>query len=820
MRLTSPRRACRLLAAPVVLVIALAFAPGALADPILVTDPDHDYGEVNVGAPGAQHTFFVDNFGPTNPLNVSSVAIGGANAGDFSMGAHFCVGPPIMPLPVPTTCMIQVTFTPAALGARSATLTILSDDAASPTIIPLDGVGIDAAALLAPASLAFGSRAIGAGATATQQVTVTSNGTTSLSVGLVSIVPSADSSQFAIAGQTCTSAGAIAAPGTCTIDVRFDPDSVGAKTADLRIVSNGLGSPQLVPLTGTGTSSDASALPVSLSFGSQDRTAGATATQQVTVTSTGVDPVTVSGFSLVGADLGEFVIGAETCTGASPIAAPGTCTVDVSFDPTTVGGKAASLRIAGDGSSMPIDVPLSGTGTGPDGSAAPSTVPFGSRDVASGATTPLTVTFTSNGTSPVTPGAVTIIGLDPGEFTLGTDTCTAAGPIAPLGTCTVEVTFDPSSAGVKTATLRIPSDGTSTPHEVTLTGTGTVPDASIAPASLAFGSQVTTAGATATRQVTFSSTGGSPVTPASVSLAGADPTEFTIASNTCATGVPVATLGTCTVDVSFDPSAAGSKSALLRVASDAAASPHEVALSGTGTEPAPPPADPTPAQPAPPASFESYCAEMTNHICLRWKAPGSDVVRAELRYRLATETVDDFKFQEVPTTDTSYTLGVDEDEDILPGRTYIVILKFVDAAGQESNRHVTVDTAQLATNPSGGEDGVCGIEVEQDAEAQLTTVSWKYCGSEVPARVDVKLNAVCKKGSACFKASRPDQNGRLNRKRRTITLDTPEEIRRKQVTFIVNREGATAVVKIRPRYQRANRTAPGENMRVAFVSTY
>jgi hypothetical protein len=581
------RRALRGFVLSVVLVAGLAFAPAALADPVLVTDPSHNYGDVNISGGPSTYGFIVNNPGPFSSLTVTGTSLTGVDAGDFTITDGCTGGPAIDPM-LPFPCVIDVAFNPSTLGAKSATLEITSDEVPSLTrTIPLTGVGIDAAALIAPGSLAFGSRTIGAGATATQQVTVTSNGTTALNVAAVSII-GANFNQFVLGAQTCTTASPIAPAGTCTVDVSFDPDSVGAKTADLRIVSSGLGSPQLVPLTGTGTEANATALPATLGFGSRDRTAGQTATQQVTVTSTGSSALNVAMPTLVGANPGDFVIDAQTCLTLSPIANGDTCTVDVSFDPSTVGAKSATLRIASDAAGSPHDVALTGTGTGPDGAATPTPVAFGSQDVASGATAALTVTFTSNGTSAVTPGAPALGGGDAAEFAIGLESCSIAGALAPATTCTVYVTFDPSSAGVKSATLSIPSNGTSTPHVVTLSGTGTVPDGAVLPASHAFGSRAIDAGATTTQTFTFTSSGGSPVTPAVVSIVGADPTQFVLGADTCTAAGPISLAGTCTVAVSFDPSTIGAKAATLRITSNAATSPHEATLTGTGApNPAP-----------------------------------------------------------------------------------------------------------------------------------------------------------------------------------------------------------------------------------------
>ena len=114
-------------------------------------------------------------------------------------------------------------------------------------------------------------------------------------------------------------------------------------------------------------------------------------------------------------------------------------------------------------------------GVGAGFSATPDPVGFGEQQTGSTSGT-LTVTVTNTGSAPLTfaAGAVTLGGDQPGQFSLGEDTC-AGGSVPAAGTCTVKVRFAPTSTGVKTATLRFASNAAGSPHVVALTGTGTTP---------------------------------------------------------------------------------------------------------------------------------------------------------------------------------------------------------------------------------------------------------------------------------------------------------------------------------------------------------
>jgi hypothetical protein len=74
-------------------------------------------------------------------LVVSSVVITGADSGDFSIQSEDCT---LQSLAPGTSCLVDVTFTASSYGAKSATLSISSDDPDTPTVnVPLSGANID-----------------------------------------------------------------------------------------------------------------------------------------------------------------------------------------------------------------------------------------------------------------------------------------------------------------------------------------------------------------------------------------------------------------------------------------------------------------------------------------------------------------------------------------------------------------------------------------------------------------------------------------------------------------------------------------------------
>lgn len=109
----------------------------------------------------------------------------------------------------------------------------------------------------------------------------------------------------------------------------------------------------------------------------------------------------------------------------------------------------------------------------PGASISPTSLDLGSHGVLDGPTSASTTTLTSNGTGPLTiasPG-ITLSGTNAADFAIdGSGTCADGASVAIGATCTVAVTFDPSSAGAKSATLTVATDAGN--QTVALSGTG------------------------------------------------------------------------------------------------------------------------------------------------------------------------------------------------------------------------------------------------------------------------------------------------------------------------------------------------------------
>jgi hypothetical protein len=274
------------------------------------------------------------------------------------------------------------------------------------------------------------------------------------------------------------------------------------------------------------------------------------------------------------------VIIAQGCAGNT--LTPGTnCPISVAFVPQGVGARQADLVVTDDQTGSPRSTQLSGTGTPP----APlvclsSTDGLVFSNTALGVTSaPQSVVITNCGTDVLNLLGVTLSGTGSNDFA-AVSSCGSHGSISPGGTCTISVTFTPVIAGTRSATLVIPSDATSSPTTVSLTGLGFRP----AP-SICFGSSsvnlgdVGVGGTGGVQSVTLTNCGTAPLVISSVTVTGANATDFILLSNPCST---VLTGATCTVSVEFAPSGPGSESASLSFVDNSSGSPHLLPLVGSG----------------------------------------------------------------------------------------------------------------------------------------------------------------------------------------------------------------------------------------------
>jgi len=205
----------------------------------------------------------------------------------------------------------------------------------------------------------------------------------------------------------------------------------------------------------------------------------------------------------------------------------------------------------------------------------PQTVNFGNEAVSVTSTTQ-TVTIVDEGSAPL---VITSITAPSSDFT-ESDNC--VGTVAARGgTCTINITFTPTATGSVTDQFTIADNTPTSPHIITVTGTGVTNATSVtvAPTSLTF-ANTGVGSTTAAQTVTITNTGTSTLDITQISVTG----DFT-ETNTCSAAPLFNALGpgqSCTASVVFAPTASGNRTGALSIADNATGSPQSVALSGTG----------------------------------------------------------------------------------------------------------------------------------------------------------------------------------------------------------------------------------------------
>ena len=187
---------------------------------------------------------------------------------------------------------------------------------------------------------------------------------------------------------------------------------------------------------------------------------------------------------------------------------------------------------------------------------------------------PITLSNTGNATLTIT--SVSITGTNPGDFA---QTKTCGTTLAAGANCTISVTFKPTSATARSASVSVTDNASGSPHTVPLTGTGTSPAAQLSPTSLAFGVQLINT-TSSSRTVTLSNTGNATMSITSISFTGTNAADF---ARTTTCGATLAAGANCSISVTFRPTATGSRTANLSVTDNAPGSPHTIPLTGTGT---------------------------------------------------------------------------------------------------------------------------------------------------------------------------------------------------------------------------------------------
>jgi hypothetical protein len=512
------------------------------------------FANTAVGFSSAQQIVTLENSG-TTAVSLDGISVVGINAAEFSE-TNTC-GSSLAPN---ATCTIQVTATPSAMGARSASLSIVSNATNSPLSVPLTVSGT--AAMAGPASL--GAAGLSFSITGlTKDITLSNSGNIPLTIRSIT----SSDPNFAVTSNCGTM---LPAMSICTISVQANGQSTELNSTFttfsgvLTVADDAAAGSQ----TATLFSQSQERVTNGIDFGSW--AIGTTRTSTLTFSPASYYyPINYVQGTIDGPNASDFSF--TLCS--IPIQNGQSCAVPVTFIPSATGPRVAKYDMGSAGY-----IPLTGVGLalGPsftltEGSFFNLDTDLNANNVASSSAQFM---ITNNGSTTLNFPSFPVTGPNAANFAT-TNTCLS---LAPQGMCNVTVNLNASAIGTYQATMTVTDSISSTIHALSLSAFVSYPLAGISPSYLSFGPQALgTASAPQSFTVTNGNRGGPIGHPLSVTLPASS--NFTLPGGS---SCPASTTQVCTLTVAFQPNVTGNINQLLTVTDLTSGNSSNLDLLGVG----------------------------------------------------------------------------------------------------------------------------------------------------------------------------------------------------------------------------------------------
>lgn len=204
---------------------------------------------------------------------------------------------------------------------------------------------------------------------------------------------------------------------------------------------------------------------------------GTSVSRTVTVSVSGFGPIEIGTLGLGGADAGDFTIDTDGCANVT-LHETEMCLVSVTFTPSAVGQRNATLDVFPPGASAKPTTtrPVTGAGSnrptpGPQFSGTPNPVAFGTDIPLHAPGKSETLTVTNPGTQRLTISGATVVDSTvpgaSGDYSVDVTGCASGAP--PGGSCQIVVTWIGQAVGARPATLIITDNAPSGKNVVGLT---------------------------------------------------------------------------------------------------------------------------------------------------------------------------------------------------------------------------------------------------------------------------------------------------------------------------------------------------------------
>ena len=442
--------------------------------------------------------------------------------------------------------------------------------------------------------------------TSTRTFTIRNVGGSLLTIGAITI-SGLNASEFTV---TTPPSAIVAIGASTTFTITFAPTALGLRTANISIVNNDADeNPYTFDIQGTTLAQEMDVQGNAVSIVNGDTTPTTTdwtdfgsvaGTRTFTIRNTGNITLNVGAITISGTNAADFSV---TTPPASTVAAYGSTTYVVTFAPSAINTRTATISIVNDdadenpytfaiqGFGIIPEIDVQGNLTSiPDNDITPTTLDW--TDFSSTSST-RTFTVFNNGNITLTLGSIVISGTNAADFTITTP---PSATVAAFSTTTFVVTFIPGALGLRTATITFSNnDSTENPYNFNIQGTG-VPreiDLQGLGISIVNGDAVTSVSdgtdfgpadinlATVTRVFTILNTGSLTLTISNPTITGLNAAEFSISANpgTLTIGAGSST----TFSVTFNPSVVFTRVATINIINnDTDENPYTFAIQGAG----------------------------------------------------------------------------------------------------------------------------------------------------------------------------------------------------------------------------------------------
>jgi len=469
-------------------------------------------------------------------------------------------------VPAGGACEVSVAFRPQALGPVSASLSYALADGTVVNGVSLLGTGVQGMPLWSTTELSFTNVAAGQ-ESAPKTATLTNTGLGPL--GLTSLTLKAatgDTDYFWISETTC---GDALLPGaSCQVSIKVSAPDTSFRNATLELQASGTTSPLTrVQVWARPVTNEPLLVvePGSLAFG--DVPVGAPKTLPLTLRSVGQSPVSVSAYTLSGANAGDFALVNPTeCVGTLN---PGMqCVTQVRVTPGAAGARAATLALTHTSNQPVPALALSANGLLGELQVMPASLSF--TPIYRGATSAQSLELKNVGAASVRISSLAVTSPQVGSDAMfvAADTCTGRD-LAAGASCQLSVTYAPTTVANHSATLTVNHTGVGGAKTVPLSGSASEPPAALA----VLGDFTCPSPAAVGQAATCSATLSNPSTVAYTvtGLGTSSNTNFVPSFVGCASGATVNPGQSCTVRLSMTPTAAGTFTTTYRLSTTAGA---------------------------------------------------------------------------------------------------------------------------------------------------------------------------------------------------------------------------------------------------------